>query len=415
MVLKKTIVKDFCQNKIKNEWIGSEDSFPDFLSAISNKTKAENEKYIQTISISLRKQINSFSRFPIGRKRWKRKTLNLFKQVLSNESIIGTHRILSQQTIDSFQDELIEFLRQVRKFSPELSIDGIGQAIRNYIVYLMFNELNQVNNGFNTACFGYSMLYPFTDNFIDSKEYSDEEKKQYNQIIRDKIEGKIVHPESTHEEKTCALLQAIESKYPRNNDSTIFNLLLMMLEAQEDSLFQQNTINSLTFDERLDISLYKGGISVLIDRFFVDKEITEDDLLFYLEFGFFLQLADDLRDIEEDCNNGNQTIFTLDLQFEQQEKIVNKMLHFLHRIMDSYQIENNNFKIFILENCYQLIFTSVAGSKSFFSKEYLDKLEIYLNFSYLFLENLENSQPKNNNLGTTYNYMKILDEMISQT
>ena len=186
----------------------------------------------------------------------------------------------------------------------------------------------------------------------------------------------------------------------------------MMLEAQEDSLLQQNTTSTLTYEERLDVSVYKGGISVLIDRFFVEKEITEEDLIFYLEFGFFLQLADDLRDIDEDSNNCNQTIFTLDFRFEEQEKIVNKMLHFLHKIMASYQADNNIFKDFILSNCYQLIYLSVAGSKCFFSKEYLDQLENYLSVTFLFLDN-HNDNLKNNKINIQANYMKILDEMIS--
>ena len=414
MVIQKEIIRDFYLGKIKNEWLESKDSFPTFLTAISNKTKSENGIYIQTVSDDFRKQLNNFSHIPIGLKRWKQKATNSLKQVLSTETIIGTHLFLNQQTLDLFQEELMEFIRHERQFSPELSINEIGQAIRNYIVYLMFNELNQMNYGFNTACFGYSMLYPFTDNYIDSKEHSDEEKQRYNQLIQDKIEGKVVHPKSVHEKKTCDLLQAIESKYPREIDRTIYDLLLMMLEAQEGSLLQQNTTKSLAVEERLDISIYKGGISVLIDRFFVEKEITEEDLLFYLEFGFFLQLADDLRDIDEDSNNGNQTIFTFDLRFVQQEKIVNKMLHFLQRIMNSYQAENYIFKNFILSNCYQLIYISVFGSKCFFSKEYLDKLEIYLNVTYLFLEKTKNDQLKNTKINANVNYMKILDEMISQ-
>jgi len=63
----------------------------------------------------------------------------------------------------------------------------------------------------------------------------------------------------------------IESEYPRDSNSTIFMLLLMMVEAQEGSMRQQNRVFTLTHEEILDISLYKGGISVLIDRFFVKK------------------------------------------------------------------------------------------------------------------------------------------------
>jgi len=102
------------------------------------------------------------------------------------------------------------------------------------------------------------------------------------------------------------------------------------------------------------------------------------------------------------------------LRFEQQEKIVNKMLNFLQRIMDSYEAENDNFKDFILSNCYQLIYISVFGSKCFFSKEYLNELEIYLNVTYLFLEKLKSDQLKNNKINANVNYIKILDEMISQ-
>lgn len=74
----------------------------------------------------------------------------------------------------------------------------------------------------------------------------------------------------------------------------------MMLEAQEDSMRVQENRLIRNMDERLNISIYKGGISVLIDRFFVDKDMTKEDELFYFAFGFLLQLADDLQDISED-------------------------------------------------------------------------------------------------------------------
>lgn len=412
MVLEKDIIKECYLDKIKNEWLASEDSFPTFLTAICHTTKSENEMYIQTVSGDFSKQLNNFPRFPIRRKKWKQKILNIFQNILSTETILYVHNFMNQQTLQSLQDDLMEFLRHVRSFAPELSIDGIGQAIRNYIVYTMFVELHHLNHSFNKACFGYSMLYPFTDNYIDSNEYSDAEKKLYNQIIREKIQGKEIHPTSTHQQKTCELLQTIESEYSRETNSTIYNLLLMMLDAQENSLLQQNTDSILSANERLDISLYKGSISVLIDGYLVKKEITENDLLFYLKFGFFLQLADDLRDIKEDSANGNQTILTLDYQFEQQEKIVNKMLHFVHGIMHSYPAENNLFKDFILSNCYQLIFSSVTESREFFSNDYLNNLEQYLPVTYSFLDNVKHNQPKNIRSITPDKNIKILDTLI---
>lgn len=411
-------------NKIKNEWLAASSFFPEFLPEVVKETKAENELYIQTVSDDFQKQLKSFPRIPIGRKKWKLKMINALNNVLYTEAMIGIHNSTDPQTIDAFQEELKEFLRHVRNFAPELSLGEIGQATRNYIVYVMFNEIHLIKPSFNIASFGYSMLYPFTDNYIDSDKYSAKEKIEYNQLIRDKIEGKDVHPKSLHQQKTCDLLQAIETEYPRTVDSTIFSLLLMMLEAQEDSLRQQSKMNRqdissvikenvlLSAQERLDISIHKGGISVLIDRFFVKKEITEEDYIFYLGMGFFLQLADDLQDIKEDSEQGNQTIFTVDLHCEQEEQIVNKMLHFIHKIMIDYQAENNIFKDFILTNCYQLIYLSIIGSKKFFTKEYLDKLEKHLPITYLFLENLKIDKIENKDMKIQNRYMKIMDEML---
>lgn len=404
--------KDNYLSKIKQEWLLTSHLFPDFLPEISKETKLENELYIQTFSKDLEKQMKRYSRIPLTHKKWRHKTSQIIENVLYHETIIGIHKSMNQQTIDTFQEDLKEFLRNVRSFAPEFSFIDIGQAIRNYIVYAMFKGIHQKESGFHMACFGYSMLYPVTDNFIDSKMNSPKDKQEYNQIIRDKIEGKEVHPKSPHQLKTCELLQAIETQYPRISKPEIYQLLLMMLEAQEISISQQNKDLSLTLDNRLDISIYKGGISVLIDRYFVDLEITEEDFIFYLTFGFFLQLADDLQDIKEDSLLGNQTIFTLELHSAEAEKIVNKMLHLVHHLFSTYQAPNDDYKYFILTNCYLLMYTSVIGSKEFFSNEYLKNIEKYLPTSFPFLENLLNNRIENKDRKLQNKYIHILDEML---
>ncbi|MDD3141678.1 MAG: hypothetical protein PHX08_22315, partial [Lachnospiraceae bacterium] len=154
------------------------------------------------------------------------------------------------------------------------------------------------------------------------------------------------------------------------------------------------------------------SLSVLIDRFLVKKELTENDLHFYLGFGFFLQLVDDLQDIKTDSLEKYQTIFTCNLQHKQSEMLVNKLLHFLHQIMMDYQAENSIFRDFILSNCDQLIFASVNGSKDFFSQEYLDKIEPFFPVTYPFLEHLKMSQVRNDMLETQSKNMCKLDALI---
>jgi len=404
--------KDKYLNTIKEEWFMARDTFPDFFADISPDTKQHNKLYLNSATDDFQKQIQSFPRLPIGRKKWKQKTLRLLSDVLYNETIIGLHHTMKPPVIDDFVEEIFEFMRQVRSFAPELTFTDIGQAVRNYIVYAMFKKIHDETSGFNLAAFGYSMLYPFTDNYIDNTKCTPKEKQAYNRIIRDKLQGLPVHPENEYQAKTCKLLQTIEAEYPKEKKTGANQLLLMMLEAQEYSLRQQSKELPLSMEQRMDISVYKGGISVLIDRFFVNKEIQEKDLIFYLGFGFFLQLADDLQDIKEDSEQGHSTLFTMDLNNVHKEKVVNKLLHFLHQIMDDYEADNDSFKNFILSASYLLVFSSVAGSREFFSTEYLDRIENYLPIPSPALENYLHSQIETMDPKLQKKYLKILDVLV---
>jgi hypothetical protein len=399
--------------EVKAEWLSASEQFPDFLQEISDEIKEKNSEYIQALTTNLQNHIKGFSRLPFKKKKWKQRMLFLINDFLYNESIIGIHESLDNAALNAFYNELMDFLRQERSFSPELRLDEIGQATRNYIVYAMFKVIHRDETGFYMPGFAYSMLYPFTDNYIDNRSNLPDEKSEYNQIIRDRLEGREVHPRTVHQKKTCELLSAIANEYPRSNDSTVYKLLLMMLEAQELSLQQQNKNDILSEEERLNISLYKGGISVLVDRYLVKKPLTEEEIILYLGLGFFLQLADDLQDIREDINYGSQTLLTLNIKPESEERIVNKLLHFVHNTLGSFRAENDVFKNFVLANCYQLIYTSVIGSREFFSEEYLYKIEKLLPVKSAFAQELKKGLYMPIERKLNKKYLKILDVVIS--
>lgn len=385
-VLDQKNIKDTCLTGTKKAWLGTSDFYPDFLPVVSDTVKEENEKKIQRLMIQFKKQLKRFPGQLPGSvpnhvkndaklQQWKLQMRKLLDQVIPNDTLFNIENAMDRQTTGKFQGALEDFLKQARKFSPELSAEGLGQAARNFLVFTMFEEINQIAPSFSNSSFGYSMLYPFTDNYIDNTTCTDEDKVQYNQLIRDQIEGRAVHPRSMHQDKTCRLIQMIRDDYAGEQKTVVSMLLLMMLEAQQDSLRQQNRAEVLTREERLDISLVKGGVSVLIDRFLVDREITAEDLSFYLGFGFFLQLTDDLQDIKEDSLSGNQTIFTLGLSCEKEEQIVNRMFHFIHGLMKEDRPDQDAFRDFILSNCYLLIYASVFRSRDYFSTDFLKRIE----------------------------------------
>jgi hypothetical protein len=412
------ILTEFISNKdkffelIKNDWLAAGDTFPDFLPEVSKEQKLKNEAYIDTITADFNKQLKKYHRLPLGRRRWRDRTFGLLYNILEQEEVLGIHHYMNRSELEEFVNELKEFMQSARSFAPELPLPDIGQAIRNYMVYVMFKKIHLTGTGYHSAAFGYSMLYPFTDNYIDNVLLSSADKKEYNRLIHDKIEGREVHPKTAHQKKTCELLQYIETLYPRNQKPEVCQLLLLMLDAQDKSLRQQNRDFPLTDQERLDISICKGGISVLMDRVFVDQELTREDLLFYLSFGFFLQLADDLQDIKEDSTQGHSSLFTVSLSPENEERVLNRLLCYLHGIMRVYPAPNDHFKQFLLYNSYLLIYTSVIRSREFFSKDYLAKIEQLLPVSLTCLEKHLNNRLEVMDQRMQEHYLTPLDELV---
>lgn len=426
--------------KVKLIWLEASDRFPNHLTEFTPEQQLRNEAYADQVSKSFHDQMKSYPRLKFRRRKWSQQTQSFLMNLLNEEQIIGIHHAMSPQELTAFYQELMEFAGHARHFAPELSFADLGQAIRNYIVFAMFKVINckssdrnhsvsdnstynsidsdrswNGNTGYSNAGFGYSMLYPFTDNYIDTIANTLADKQEYNQLIRDTIEGKKVTFKDSYHKKTHLLLKAIEESYPRELDNVIYTLLLMMLEAQEESLAQQSKMHILTPEQRLNISLFKGGVSVLVDRYLINKPLSEEDYLFYLGFGFFLQLADDLQDIGEDSCNGYQTIFTLNLEPSNEERIVNKLLNFLHTIMGAYSADNNRFKEFVKQSSYLLIYSSVIGSKNFFSDPYLAQIDKRLPVTTPYLERIKGGLIERQDLATQDQYKKLLDCLIRYT
>lgn len=413
MILEGDNFKERYLKELKIRWLSCSDQFPEFLPPIPADTRERNNILFKEAAEKLKPYINSFPRLSHRRRKWKAGLLSVINELLSSRELLASLKGISDEALRALCDELMEFVRQERRFSPELTLDEIGQAMRNYIVYVMFKLMHEDASPFSMAAFGYSMLYPFTDNYIDSIAHRPDEKSRYNRLIRDKICGRLVYPATRHQKKTCELLSAIEMEYPRSSHREIYELLLMMLDAQELSLRQQDRTISLSEEERLDISLYKGGLSVFIDRCLVRKPLSDEEILVYLGIGFFLQLADDLQDIGDDSKQGYQTLFTLNTDTMANAAIVNKLLNFVHDLLAPFKPENEEVKDFVLENCYQLIFASVIGSSDFFPDDYIERIKKLLMLETDGMQHLRDILYKPIDKRSNKKYLKMLDAVIS--
>lgn len=417
MIFDKKYITDALLPRIRELWLSSRDTFPNFLPAISHLEKRENETWVTAAMENFQRHAKAFPsrgklavRLPFPQKqaaqsilphspspqlkKWTKEMETLFHDLLSDEPILGIRRAMSEESLSSFQASMKGFLRQVRSFAPEMKSEDIGQALRNFMVYSIFREQNGLPQDCPSSIFGYSMLYPFTDNFLDDPARTPEEKKHFNLLIHHTISGLPITPQSGHEEKTAQLLARIAAVYPDSSSAASYGEtagkdirqgLLLMLEAQEIS--QKQTDDSLPLTERniMDISIYKGGLSVLIDRFFINLKMTEEDLFFYFGFGFLLQLCDDLQDIGEDKKNGSRTLLSSCNGPCETAARVNQLFSYTAALFDSCPCQNPAFRDFLRHNCYELILTSALGSGSWFDNAYLKKLEEYLPVSLSFL------------------------------
>ena len=391
MVFAKEKIESVCYNQIYELWNNSSDSFPEFLVSIPREKQLQNEKFLSDCMKHLKKLLNIRKRPIYIKSLWKKRWNKLIHHILFNESIIGISAAFSGETLTDMQQEFYRFFKAATSFDKTMSMEEIGQAARNYLVYDIFTQIHNLPPVVTPAIFGYSMLYPYTDNYIDDPQYSANEKNDYNRMIAKHIKGDNVKTRCMHDIKTCELIDDVIHFYENDEQTDIRNGLFYMLDAQKLSLTQTKSAlrKDLNEDEIFKISSYKGGISVLIDRFYVSTNMPEEDFLFYLCYGFFLQLADDLQDITEDYNLQRQTLFTFEKNENRVQIILNKLFHFLQAIMDTYTIKNFELKEFIQKNCFYLLLFSTFGSEENFSKDYLSKLEQYLPVSISFVEKLK--------------------------
>ncbi|MEG1895578.1 MAG: class 1 isoprenoid biosynthesis enzyme, partial [Oscillospiraceae bacterium] len=303
-MLKNTDIQEIYLPRIEQDWLKTQEQPPSFMEKVSASAEESAEKNIA-------KQLAEFETLAKSSEFNGKELENKLNQMLQQGSGSNFTASLDKETFDAAREELKAFLRKIREFAPDMGIEDIGKAARNYLVYAMFNILNDVPQKCTESIFGYSMLYPVTDNFLDETGISAREKKEYNEFIKDKLRGFNPVAKTEHQALTGKLLDMVERDYPRGQSTQepeIYMVLLHMLTAQEESLLQQGN-KTVSEDEIFKISAYKGGISVLADRCFVKKQVEPKEVCFYLALGLILQLGDDLQDIGEDIKSGSQTLF----------------------------------------------------------------------------------------------------------
>jgi hypothetical protein len=279
--------------------------------------------------------------------------------------------------------------RWARRFDPSLSMADIVQACRNAWTACGLQPLLGEAVGITPSILGYSLLYPYSDNYLDRVDISREAKLRFSERFRDRLRGEAVSTQDDREAAISTLVGLIEEQYPRAEYPEVFDCLLAIHRAQEKSIAQLE--NSKRFDaaEVLALSCAKGGSSVMADACLSHGWLSPQESRFSFEWGVLLQLGDDLQDVRQDLAHGSVTLFSHAAAMGTPlDSLVLQLLRFSERVgaqMDDLPNGSEMLRELLRMSWRSLIIGAIAESHEFFTQQFLEEAERCSPFRYGFL------------------------------
>jgi len=288
-----------------------------------------------------------------------------------------------------------ELARWARSFDPELTVPDTIQACRNAWTACGLQALLGQPMQLTPSLLAYSMLYPYSDNYLDHPSLSKGDKLLFSQRFRERLAGRRLPARDRHEAAVFAMVQLIEEQYPRLSYPQVFDSLLAIHRAQEQSVAQlagaTRLQDSLDDQELLRISCAKGGTSVFADACLAQPDLSEEEARFAFEWGVLLQLGDDLQDVKDDLRRGSVTLFTRAAAAGQPlDALVLQLLNFSQHVADGMNRlphGSSMLKDLLRMSWRSLILMAVADAPQFFTKNFLAELESRSAFRFEFLRN----------------------------
>jgi hypothetical protein len=286
---------------------------------------------------------------------------------------------------DGFSAIGTQMVRRARAFDPGVPITDVLQASRNAWTACGLEMLFGQAMNLTPSIFAYSMMYPYSDNYLDDPEVPAGEKRGFNVRFRRRLGGEACQAANRHERILWRLVGMVEGQYERAAYPAVFAGLLLIQKAQEESLALLRKGNV----DVLRLSFAKGGASVLADGYLAAGTLTPEQARFAFFWGVLLQLGDDLQDIREDRANGLRTLFSQAGQPGTLDRVTSRTLHFGRRVMGlMHGLPDTGcpaLRQLIQRSSLSLIIRSAGEAADLYSRDYLERLESASPFRFSFL------------------------------
>lgn len=374
---------------IRKKWFTIDSKLKYDLKVYSDVEKRKNE---ETTDIFMKKINEYIKRKPRNKKDerlWELEGEKIFEDFIKNDRVFNL-KYFTYGMQKSIIDVTKNFIKKAKEFDKEIEESCIVQALRNIWVITILQVIFKSNVELTKSIFAYSMIYPYSDNFLDNIDISVEAKNKFNNKISSMLKGRGVQCESYLEKKIYKLLKYIEEDYNRKDFKEVYEGLLKIQEGQIKSIEQQGEFSLPYVNDILGISIEKGGASVLVDGYLIKGKLNLEEEKFCLFYGFLLQLIDDFQDLKSDKKNSHTTIMSQLGGRYYMDEMINKLINYVYYVFDSTELlrEKEDLNKVIKSDSLVLILCSIALNKEYFSKEYIKKMDKHLPFSIAYIEKL---------------------------
>lgn len=280
-----------------------------------------------------------------------------------------------------FEDLLIQFAQMARKFDPTITMMDISQAGRNLWSMNFVQLLLGLPVEVTPSLFAYSMLYPYTDNYLDDPNIDESAKRFFNQTLAHRLAGESLEPRNEREQRIFTLVEMVEAQYERQDYPWVYESLLAIHKAQTRSLGLLQGDNSPYAVDILGICFEKGGTSVLADGYLVAGELTPLQREKMFAYGTLTQLVDDLEDAQSDRQAGLMTVFSQALGRWRLDEVTNRTLHFGARVVEI--LANgappslDPLMSLFADAVPLILIQAAAGQRRYFSRDYVLNMQAH--------------------------------------
>jgi hypothetical protein len=192
------------------------------------------------------------------------------------------------------------------------------------------------------------------------------------------------------------LVALIEDEHPRAARPQVFDSLLRIHQAQQESLRLMRRGATPEPVDILGLSFRKGGASVLADGVLARGSLCAAEARFVYNWGVFLQLADDLQDVREDSRDGVLTLFSDIAGREPLDELTNRTFQFARGVMAQMeQLPSSGaaapgprlraLQELIRGSATSVLIRSAGEAGDLYSHGYLSELETHSPFRFAFL------------------------------